>query len=208
MFGRLMPAEGKFFDLFIQHAELCVKGGKELVSLMTNFDDLEHRVHAIETIEKQADKVTHTTLEMLHKTFITPLDRDDIHRLITRMDDILDLMEDVGQTIWLYDIKQITPEAKRLAELCQTCCEKVLASVSLLSNMNNAREILNICAEIDRLESDADHVMRAAMSKLFREEPDVRNLIKLKAIYEILENVTDRCEDVANIVEGIIVENA
>jgi predicted phosphate transport protein (TIGR00153 family) len=208
MFGRLMPTEGKFFDLFIQHAELCVKGGKELVSLMTNFDDLEHRVHAIETIEKQADKVTHATLEMLHKTFITPLDRDDIHKLITRMDDILDLMEDVGQTIWLYDIKQITPEAKRLAELCQTCCEKVLASVSLLSNMNNAREILNICAEIDRLESDADHVMRAAMSKLFREEPDVRNLIKLKAIYEILETVTDRCEDVANIVEGIIVENA
>ena len=208
MFGRLMPTEGKFFDLFIQHGELCVKGGKELVSLMTNFDDLEHRVHAIETIEKQADKVTHTTLELLHKTFITPLDRDDIHKLITRMDDILDLMEDVGQTIWLYDIKQITPEAKRLAELCQTSCEKVLASVSLLSNMNNAREILNICAEIDRLESDADHVMRAAMSKLFREEPDVRNLIKLKAIYEILETVTDRCEDVANIVEGIIVENA
>ena len=208
MFGRLMPTEGKFFDLFIQHGELCVKGGKELVSLMTNFDDLEHRVHAIETIEKQADKVTHATLEMLHKTLITPLDRDDIHQLITRMDDILDLMEDVGQTIWLYDIKQITPEAKRLAELCQTCCEKVLASVSLLHNMNNAREILNICAEIDRLESDADHVMRAAMSKLFREEPDVRNLIKLKAIYEILETVTDRCEDVANIVEGIIVENA
>jgi predicted phosphate transport protein (TIGR00153 family) len=208
MFGRLMPSEGKFFDLFIQHGELCVKGGKELVSLMTNFDDLEHRVHAIETIEKQADKVTHATLDLLHKTFITPLDRDDIHQLITRMDDILDLMEDVGQTIWLYDIKQITPEAKRLAELCQSCCEKVLASVSLLHNMNNAREILSICAEIDRLESDADHVMRAAMSKLFREEPDVRNLIKLKAIYEILETVTDRCEDVANIVEGIIVENA
>jgi predicted phosphate transport protein (TIGR00153 family) len=208
MFGRLMPTEGKFFDLFIQHGELCVKGGRELVALMTNFDDLEHRVHAIETIEKQADKVTHATLEMLHKTFITPLDRDDIHQLITRMDDILDLMEDVGQTIWLYDIREITPEAKRLAELCQTCCEKVLASVSLLHNMNNAREILTICAEIDRLESDADHVMRAAMSKLFREEPDVRNLIKLKAIYEILETVTDRCEDVANIVEGIIVENA
>jgi predicted phosphate transport protein (TIGR00153 family) len=208
MFGRLMPTEGKFFDLFIQHGELCVKGARELVSLMENFDDLEHRVHAIETIEKQADKVTHATLEMLHKTFITPLDRDDIHQLITRMDDILDLMEDVGQTIWLYDIKQITPEAKRLAELCHTCCEKVLASVSLLHNMNNAREILNICAEIDRLESDADHVMRAAMSKLFREEPDVRNLIKLKAIYEILETVTDRCEDVANIVEGIIVQNA
>lgn len=208
MFGRLMPTEGKFFELFIQHADLCVKGGKEMVSLMTNFDDLENRVHAIESLEKQADKVTHAALEILHKTFITPLDRDDIHQLITRMDDILDLMEDAAQTVSLYDIKQITAEAKRLAELCLACCEKVRACVGLLHSMDNAREILGICAEIDRLESDADHVMRAAMSKLFREEPDVRNLIKLKAIYEILESVTDRCEDVANIIEGIIVENA
>ncbi|MFZ6759660.1 DUF47 domain-containing protein [Undibacterium sp. Ji50W] len=208
MFGRLMPTEGKFFELFNQHAELCVKGSKEMVALMTNFDDLENRVHAIETIEKQADKVTYNTIELLHKTFITPLDRDDIHKLITRMDDILDLLEDAGQTISLYDIREITPEAKRLAELCLGCAEKVRAAVALLHNMDNSREILALCEEIDRLESDADHVMRAAMSKLFRDEPDVRNLIKLKAIYEILETVTDRCEDVANIIEGIIVENA
>ncbi len=203
-----MPNEGKFFDLFIQHGELCVKGAKEMVALMTNFDDLENRVHAIESVEKQADKVTHQTLDLLHKTFITPLDRDDIHKLITRMDDILDLLEDAGQTISLYDIKAITPEAKRLAELCLACTEKVKAAVGLLHNMDNSTQILGICEEIDRLESDADHVMRAAMSKLFRDEPDVRNLIKLKAIYEILETVTDRCEDVANIIEGIIVENA
>ncbi len=203
-----MPTEGKFFDLFNQHAELGVKGAKEMVALMTNFDDLEIRVHAIETVEKQADKVTHTTIDLLHKTFITPLDRDDIHQLITRMDDILDLLEDAAQTISLYDIKSITPEAKRLAELCLACTEKVQAAVGLLHNMDNSRQILAICQEIDRLESDADHVMRAAMSKLFRDEPDVRTLIKLKAIYEILETVTDRCEDVANIIEGIIVENA
>lgn len=208
MFGRLLPKEGKFFDLFNEHAELCVKGAKEMVALMTNFDDLEIRVHAIEGIEKQADKVTHATLDALHKTFITPLDRDDIHQLITRMDDILDLLEDAAQTISLYDIKAITPEAKRLAELCLACTEKVKAGVALLHNMDNSRQILEICKEIDRLESDADHVMRAAMSKLFREEPDVRNLIKLKAIYELLETVTDRCEDVSNILEGIIVENA
>ncbi|ASU38315.1 MULTISPECIES: DUF47 domain-containing protein [Herbaspirillum] len=208
MFGRLMPTEGKFFDLFNQHAELGVKCAKEMVALMTNFDDLEIRVHAIETLEKQADKVTHNTIELLHKTFITPLDRDDIHQLITRMDDILDLLEDGAQTISLYDIKAITPEAKRLAELCLACAEKVKAAVGLLHNMDNSRQILAICEEIDRFESDADHVMRAAMSKLFRDEPDVRNLIKLKAIYEILETVTDRCEDVANIIEGIIVENA
>lgn len=203
-----MPTEGKFFELFIQHGELCVKGAKEMVALMTNFDDLENRVHAIESVEKQADKITHQALELLHKTFITPLDRDDIHKLITRMDDILDLLEDAGQTISLYDIKAITPEAKRLAELCLACAEKVKEAVGLLHNMDNTGQILSICAEIDRLESDADHVMRAAMSKLFRDEPDVRNLIKLKAIYELLETVTDRCEDVANIIEGIIVENA
>ncbi|TXI90093.1 MAG: DUF47 domain-containing protein [Burkholderiaceae bacterium] len=208
MFGRLMPTEGKFFDLFNQHAELCVKGSKEMVALMTNFDDLEIRVHAIESVEKQADAVTYSAIELLHKTFITPLDRDDIHQLITKMDDILDLLEDAAQTISLYDIREVTPEAKRLAELCLACSEKVKAAVALLSNMENSRQILTICEEIDRLESDADHVMRAAMSKLFRDEPDVRNLIKLKAIYEILETVTDRCEDVANIIEGIVVENA
>src|SRR5690606_1622266 len=208
MFGRLLPKDGKFFDLFNEHADYCVKGAREMVALMTNFDDLEIRVHAIEGIEKQADKVTHATLDALHKTFITPLDRDDIHQLITRMDDILDLLEDAAQTISLYDIKAITPEAKRLAELCLACTEKVKAAVGLLHNMDNSREILTICQEVDRLESDADHVMRAAMSKLFREEPDVRTLIKLKAIYELLEAVTDRCEDVSNIIEGIIVENA
>ncbi|TFW16081.1 DUF47 domain-containing protein [Massilia arenosa] len=208
MFGRLMPTEGKFFDLFNQHAELCVKGAKEMVALMTNFDDLENRTHAIEGIEKQADKITYATVDLLHKTFITPIDRDDIHKLITRMDDILDLMEDAAQTISLYDLRTVTPEAKRLAELSLACCQKVQQAVGLLQNMKNASQIVGICEEIDRLESDADHVMRAAMSKLFRDEPDVRNLIKMKAIYEILETVTDRCEDVANIIEGIIVENA
>jgi predicted phosphate transport protein (TIGR00153 family) len=203
-----MPTEGKFFDLFNQHAELCVKGAKEMVGLMSNFDDLENRVHAIESIEKQADKITYQTVDLLHKTFITPIDRDDIHKLITRQDDILDLLEDAAQTVSLYDLHSVTPEAKRLAELVLACAEKVKEAVSMLHNMDNARQIVSICEEIDRLESDADHVMRAAMSKLFRDEPDVRTLIKMKAIYEILETVTDRCEDVANIIEGIIVENA
>jgi len=208
MFGRLMPTEGKFFEYFNQHAELCVKGATEMVAMMTDFDDLENRVHAIESIEKQADKVTHLTIDTLHKTFITPLDRDDIHSLIVRMDDILDLLEDGAQTVSLYDIKNSTPEAKRLAELCLASTEKVQQAVGLLHNMKNSRQILDLCNDIDRLESDADHVMRAAMSKLFREEPDVRNLIKYKAIYEILETVTDRCEDVANIIQAIIVQNA
>jgi len=208
MFGRLMPTEGKFFDLFNQHAELCVKGARELLALMTHFDNLERRLHEIESIEKQADKITYMTVAVLHKTFITPIDREDIHRLITSMDDILDLMEDAAQTVSLYDIQVITPEATRLAELGLACAEKVKEAVGLLHNMNNSRQIIEVCEEVDRLESDADHVMHAAVSKLFRDEPDVRNLIKLKAIYDFLESVTDRCEDVANIIEGIVVENA
>ena len=203
-----MPTDGKFFDLFNQHAELCVKGARELVDLMTHFDNLERRLHAIEVVEKQADKVTFMTVGVLHKTFITPLDREDIHRLITKMDDVLDMMEDAAQTVSLYDIQAVTPEAQRLAELCLACTERLQEAIALLHNMDNSRQILEICEEVDRLESDADHVMHAALSKLFRDEPDVRNLIKLKAIYEFLENVTDLCEDVANIIEGIVVENA
>jgi uncharacterized protein Yka (UPF0111/DUF47 family) len=208
MFGRLMPKEGRFFELFNEHAEQIVLGSRELVALMVAGDDIQRRAFTIETIEKRADRITQATIEMLHTTFITPLDRDEIHQLITRMDDILDLMEDVSQSIFLYDVKVLTPETKKLAEICELCCDQVKQAVSLLSNMDNAKVILKACDEIDRLESEADHVMRAAMAKLFRDEPEVRQVIKMKAIYELLETVTDRCEDVANIIEGIVLENS
>jgi predicted phosphate transport protein (TIGR00153 family) len=208
MFGRLMPHEGRFFDYFNEHAEEVVNGSRELLSMMSSFDDLQRRAYNIETIEKRADKVTHTVIELLHKTFITPLDREDIHQLITKMDDILDLIEDVAQSMFLYDIRTITPEAVKLAEICVACSERVKSAVGLLSNIKNPQVVLGICEEIDRLESDADRLMRSAMAKLFRDEPDVRQVIKLRSIYELLEEVTDACEDVANIIEGIVLENA
>jgi predicted phosphate transport protein (TIGR00153 family) len=208
MFGRLMPKEGRFFELFNEHAEQLAMGSRALAALMTAGDDIERRAYEIESFEKRADKITQTTIELLHKTFITPLDRDEIHQLITRMDDILDLMEDVSQSIFLYDIRELTAEARKLADMCVACCEQVKVAVGMLSNMDNAPAILKACEEIDRLESEADHVMRAAMAKLFRDEPDTRTVIKLKAIYELLETVTDRCEDVANIIEGIVLENS
>jgi len=124
------------------------------------------------------------------------------------MDDILDLMEDVSQSVFLYDIRKVPEEAKRLADICVACAEKVKAAVDLLHNMGNAEKIMKICGEIDRLETDADQVLRAAMAKLFRNEADTRELIKLKEIYEHLEAVTDKCEDVANIIEGIVIENS
>lgn len=208
MFGRLMPQEGQFFEMFNEHAVLCVKGAQELLALMTDLNDFESRKRVIDDIEKEADKITNRTVVMLHKTFITPIDRDDIHRLITRMDDIIDLIEDVVQTVSLYDIQQTTPDAQRFAELILACTLKVQEAVGLMSNMKNANEITEVCHEIDRLETDADHVMHAALSRLFREEPDVRNLIKLKTLYEYMELATDKCEEVADIIEGIVVENA
>ena len=208
MFGRLMPQEGRFFELFNEHAEQIVQGSRELAALMANGDDLERRAHNIESIEKRADRITRSTIELLHKTFITPIDRDDIHQLISKMDDILDLLEDSAQLMFLYGVREPTPETKKLADICVICCEKVQSAVALLSSMDNAATIMAICNDIDRLESDADHVMRAAIARLFRDEPDVRELIKLRTVYEHLETVTDRCEDVANIIQGIVLENS
>ena len=208
MFARLMPTEGRFFEMFNEHAGYIVQGSHELAALMARGDDIQNRAYRIESVEKLADKVTHGVIELLHKTFITPLDRDEIHQLITRMDDILDLMEDAAQSVFLYDVKTIPPEAARLADLCVLCSEQVKIAVGLLSNMENAKAILVACDEIDLLESNADHVMRSAIATLFRDEADVKQIIKLRSIFELLETVTDRCEDVANIIEGIVLENS
>jgi uncharacterized protein Yka (UPF0111/DUF47 family) len=124
------------------------------------------------------------------------------------MDDVLDLIEDTAHSIFLYDVRSVTPEAKKLADICVTCAEKVQTAVKLLADMENAAAIMAACNDIDKLESEADHVMRAAMAKLFRDEPDVRQLIKLRSIYEQMEAITDRCEDVANVLEGIVLENS
>ncbi len=211
MFGRLMPREGNFFELFNRHAECIVTGSQQLAALMNDYAEIANRrghIDAIDRAEKDADKVTHEAITLLHKTFITPFDRDDIHKLITNMDDILDLIQDVAESAMLYDLQRVSPEAQQLAEINEMCCDRVKAAVGLLTSMENGDTILRICGEIDRLESDADRVMRSAMSKLFRDENDVRQLIKLKAIYELLEAVSDRCEDVANVIEGVVLENA
>ena len=208
MFGRLMPREARFFELFDEHAGEIVQGAREMVKLMNGFADLERHVYNIESSEKRADKITRSVIDLLHKTFITPIERDDIHRLITSMDDILDLTEDAAQSFLMYDIRAVTPEAMRLAELCLACAEKVQSAVAMFHKAENLSQVLALCEDIDRLESEADHVMRAAMAKLFRDEPDARQLIKLRTIYELMESVTDRCEDVANIIEGIVIESA
>jgi predicted phosphate transport protein (TIGR00153 family) len=206
-----MPREGRFFSLFDQHAEFVVRGSIELVELLRHFGnngDRNTRVARILELEHSADRVTRETVSLLHQTFVTPLDRDDIHRLISRMDDVLDLIQDVTEALQLYDIQKLTPEAVQLAELLMECCTRMQQAVKQLAKLDDSARILKLCNEIDSLESQADTVMRTAISKLFREEGDVRQLIKLETVYQLLEAATDQCENVANIIEGVVLEHA
>ncbi len=214
LFGKLLPREGNFFELFNQHGAHIAAGAKSFVAMIQNYADpvmRQKHADAVDHAERQADKITAEVNRLLHKTFITPIDREQIHGLINTMDDVLDLLQDSTETMSLYDVREVTDEVLRLAELSAKCCERVAHVVTLLPNIGQAEVIdaaLKTCEEIDQLESDADRVMRAAMSRLFREQDDVRELIKLKTIYEQLESITDRCEDVANLVEGVVLENS
>ena len=140
-----------------------------------------------------------------------PVRRDQIHRLIHAMDDVLDLLQDSSEVMSLYDLQRLSEDVLRLSEVSVRCCERVQHVLTLLHRLKDpsvAESVLKTCEEIDQLESDADRVMRSAMSRLFREEPDTRQLIKLEAVYEHLESISDRYEGVANIVEGIVLENS
>jgi uncharacterized protein len=213
-FGKLLPKEGNFFELFNEHGRHISEGAKAFVLMIQNYSDPilreQHAAH-VDAAERQADKITAEVNRLLHTTFITPIDREQIHGLINAMDDVLDLLQDATETLSLYDVRTITEEVHRLTDLSAKCCERVAHVVTLLPQLSDAKVVegaLKTCEEIDKLESDADRVMRSAMSRLFREQSDVRELIKLKAIYELLESITDRCEDVANLIEGIVLENS
>jgi len=213
-FGKLLPRDGNFFELFNQHGCYIVEGSRAFMAMIDGYADPAARTthaEAVDRAERQADKITAEVNRLLHKTFITPIDREQIHGLINAMDDILDLLQDSAETMQLYDVRSMTEETIRLGELSVKCCERVAHAVTLLPKLKDHATVeaaLKTCEEIDRLESDADRIMRAAMSKLFREQEDVRELIKLKAIYELLESITDRCEDVANLIEGIVLESS
>jgi predicted phosphate transport protein (TIGR00153 family) len=214
LFGKLLPREGNFFELFNEHGARIAEGSRAFVAMIQNYADVglrEKYAAEVDAAERNADKITAEVNRLLHKTFITPIDREQIHGLINAMDDVLDLLQDSTETLSLYDVRTITAEVLRLGELSAKCCERVAHAVTLLPKLSQpavAEAAIKTCEEIDRLESDADRVMRGAMSRLFREEPDVREVIKLKAIYELLESITDRCEDVANLIEGIVLENS
>jgi uncharacterized protein len=207
MFGRFLPRETSFFDFFEQHAALTIEGTKEFLSMVTTGANVAAKCRRISDIEHETDTITHRCVEALHKTFITPIDRDSIHRLITRMDDVMDYVEAAAERIELYEISTMTSDVRDLSDVLHRSAQQVEAAIRELRNLKDTQHTLKLCIDINRLENEADAILRRSVARLFKEERDPIMVIKWKEIYENLENASDRCEDVANIIEGVILEH-
>ncbi len=208
IFGRILPRETSFFDFFERHAALTVEAAKEFLSLVATGANIPAKAKRIKELEHETDVITHHCVEALHKTFITPIDRDQIYRLISRMDDICDYIEAASERISLYDLHVMPPDAKDMADVLVRAMQGVEQALKGLRDMKNADAIVKKCIEINRFENEGDAILRASVARLFRECKDPIEIIKWKEIYEHLENATDRCEDVANIIEGVVLEHA
>jgi predicted phosphate transport protein (TIGR00153 family) len=205
---RLLPHDASFFTLFESQGKKTVEGCKAFQGMIADPTGLEGKAERVKQIEHECDDITHAVVEALHKTFITPIDRNDIYRLITKMDDIMDLVEAAADRLAMYDIPKMTNEASELAACLVSSAEHVLGAVSGIRDLSKPDGILQHLIEINRLENVADNILRSALARLFREEKDPISVIKWKEIYETLEAATDRCEDVANIIEGVVLENS
>jgi predicted phosphate transport protein (TIGR00153 family) len=203
----IRPVDRRFFPLFDAHAALATDALRALTALLQNVSDPDGRVREIEALEKRADGVMDEVRAGLAHSLFPPFGRTVVYELANRIDDVLDVAEDAAQSLHLYHVTQVTPEAIRLAELAVESSEKLQAAISQLDKMAAPQAILRLCADVDQLEAQADHVMRAAMSRLFREEPDAQQLVKLKAVYELLETLTDRCKDVSNDIEALVLRH-
>lgn len=206
MFG-LIPKEEKFFQLFREMTENIIAGARLLKDMLDNFENPADSQRRIKDIEHKGDSLTHEIIKRLNKTFITPLDREDIHSLAGKLDDILDLIDASAQRVIMYNVDSIPPEAKSLGFIILQSCHAVDKAVAMLGKKTN-EQIFEACVEINALENEADRVSREAISRLFDEEKDPIQLIKWKEIYETLEKATDKCEDAANILESVVVKNA
>jgi predicted phosphate transport protein (TIGR00153 family) len=205
---RLLPRDESFFDEFEKQGLKTVEGCRALIEMVEAPGDIQAQAKRISDIEHECDRITHTVVEKLHKTFITPLDRNDIHRLISKMDDVMDYVEAAAERIALYDIHEMTKDVAELARVLLVSSERIAEAVSGFRDLKHPQRILDKCIEINRLENEADAILRGSLARLFREEKNPITIMKWKEIYELLETATDRCEDVANIIEGVVLENS
>jgi len=205
---RLIPRDEGFFDLFEKAAKNAFDGANALSELFNNYSDASIKSERITELEHGGDKLTHETMTKLNKTFITPIDRDDIHRLITRLDDVIDLIDGGVNRMILYRIPAPTEDAKKMAAVLIGATKTLVELLPTLRNPKNTEGILKLCIDVNTFENEGDHILHRALENLFLNGSDPVTIIKWKDIYEIFEAATDRCEDVANIVEGIAIKNA
>jgi len=215
MFGRctlvkfsMIPRETKFYDLFEKSAGNLVVAAGKLVDLFDAYEDVEAKVKRIKDLEHEGDAITHEIMQSLHRTFVTPIDREDIARLANSMDDVMDFIDAAARTAFLYHIAQPTERARELASIILKVTYKLNEVMPLLRRRNQFKQLLQQCVEINRLENEADDVHHAALADLFDDTRDVRIIIKWREIYEHLESATDRGEDVANVLEAVVLKHA
>ena len=202
----LIPREVRFFDLFEQQSQHIIKGAQLLRELVHNFNDARAKSHAIKEVEHQGDQITHDIVKKLNTTFITPIDREDIHDLATRLDDVLDFIEAAAERLVVYRIKEPTSASRAMAEVIVQQTHAMERAIKCLRTMDPGFH--EHAVEVNRLENSADNLLRDSLAALFEEQADPIEVIKWKEIYETMETVTDRCEDVVNVIEGIILKMA
>jgi hypothetical protein len=208
MLTKLMPRSDDFFTDFEKQAAATVEGARLLKDLLDNFVDVKRKCQSIRDVEHLADDITHRAYERLHKNFITPFDRGQIHRLLGRIDDVLDCANASAERIGLYELTSVVPEARELATVLLAQTKKMEEAVRGLRNVKDPKRILEACKEMNLLENQADTALREGVARLFKSGADPLTVMKWKEILDLIESATDRCEDVANIIEGVVLEHA
>jgi uncharacterized protein Yka (UPF0111/DUF47 family) len=208
MIEKLMPKSDEFFDDFDAQCAVTVEGARMLHAILSDYRDVPARVQALKEIEHKGDAVTHTAFNRLHKQFITPFDRTQIHSLLSRIDDVLDLTNAAAARLQYYEITSSLPDAAELARVLVMCTEKVREVVAALRLIKRPDQILAGCKEIKKLETQADEALRSGMGRLFKSGADTLTIIKWKEIYDLMETATDKCNDVANVIEGVVLEHS
>ncbi|MGH7726560.1 MAG: DUF47 domain-containing protein [Candidatus Eiseniibacteriota bacterium] len=201
---RLFPADEDFFALFRKQGDAVREGCEQLHEMMTRFDSLEERAKRLKDVEHQGDLITHEIFERLNRTFITPLEREDIHDLASGLDDVLDSVEAIGSRLVLFRIPATTPEAQKLTRILVDCSVQIVAALAHLKDFKN---LMAFTIELNRLENEADHVSREVVAELFTGRHEVLDVMRWKEIYGRLESAADQCEDVANTIESIVIKS-
>jgi predicted phosphate transport protein (TIGR00153 family) len=204
----LMPKEDAFFDDFDAQCRATVEGARLLHALLSDLRDIPARVRAIKDVEHRGDSVTHAAFIRLNQHFVTPFDRAQMHRLLSSIDDVLDLTDAAASRLSYYEISQPLPDCTELARLLVECALKVQEAVTLLRALKQRDRIFETCDQIKALESQADEVLRMGLAKLFKSGVDPLTVMKWKEIYDIVETATDKCQSVANLIEGVVLEHA